>query len=86
MKLWMNSCASRIGSPTGTPRRMRSLVFMVVGSVENGGRGVRAHSECAVMFVLFIESELLMEKVEKSAAFPLTLYAAHRTQCADPTV
>ena len=30
MKFWMNSYASWIGSPTGTPRRMRPLVFMVV--------------------------------------------------------
>jgi hypothetical protein len=32
-------------------------VFGVHGfdSVENGGRGVRAHSECAAVFVLFVE-------------------------------
>src|SRR6187399_3204697 len=59
MKFWMSSCASAIGSPTGTPRRMRSLVFMVhgFGSVENGGRSVRTHSECEAVFVPFCRKD-----------------------------
>jgi len=71
MKFWMNSCAIWIGSPTGTPRRMRSLVFMVLVVLEMVG-GVHAHFECAAAFVLFVESEFVVTAIRRLASCATT--------------
>jgi hypothetical protein len=52
MKFWMNSCASAIGSPTGTPRRMRSLVFMVLVRLKMVGAAC-GHTSSAQRCLLF---------------------------------
>jgi hypothetical protein len=36
---------------------MRSLVFIDVVRLKNGGRGVRTHYECAAVFALFVVSK-----------------------------
>ena len=54
MKFWMNSCASC--DRLADRHAEADEVFGVhgFGSVENGGRSVRTHSECAAVFVLFV--------------------------------
>ena len=59
MKFWMNSCASRIGSPRGTPMRMRSLVFMVVVVLKmvDVARGHNAGAEQRCLFFFVVQGD-----------------------------
>jgi hypothetical protein len=57
----MNSCAHLIGSPTGTPRRMRSLVFMVLIRLKMVGAASGHTPSAQRCFVLFCRKDTARE-------------------------